>query len=176
MGTTTQEAFHSMRGHVADGQRVLCGKDGRDVLTVRGVINGWVVERADGTPLAAPTRNALEVVRLVAAYSPRAARKSKRFVFKEALVAMLLRLGARPSERFYDYVIDTRAGLLYLSAYDDWLAARFEDVEKARQVVKTGCLNRFSGKWNWHFVFAEEQDVEFLEQQIRDLLPGEVAA
>ena len=36
-------------------------------------------------------------------------------------------IGARPSH-FYDLELDTPAGLLRLTVYDDWVAGRFDDV------------------------------------------------
>lgn len=98
----------------------------------------------------------------------------RKFSFKEALRAMLVRIGAQPSERFYDLVLETQGGLLWLSPHDDWLATRFESPEKAAQVVTCGSLNRFSGKWNWHYFLKpgpSQEDVDFLEDQLVKLLP-----
>ena len=55
--------------------------------------------------------------------------------------------------RFYDYELDTPAGLLHLTVYGDWVAARFDDVARGGAFTKTcGCLcNPYSGKWNFHF-------------------------
>ena len=84
-------------------------------------------------------------------------RKSQRLLkaqerFKFAVTSYIVSLGARPG-RFYDYEIDTPAGLLHLTVYDDWLATRFDDVGLATAFTKTcGCSsNPFSGKWNFHF-------------------------
>lgn len=96
----------------------------------------------------------------------------RKFNFKEALHAMLIRIGAQPSERFYDLVLETQAGPLWLSAYDDWLAARFDSPEKAARVVIWGSLNRFSGKWNWHYTKPGQDEVDFLEGLLVKLLPA----
>jgi hypothetical protein len=95
----------------------------------------------------------------------------RKFNFKEALRAMLVRIGAQPSERYYDMVLETQAGPLWLAAYDDWLAARFESPEKAARVVTCGSLNRFSGKWNWHYTKPGQDEVDFLEGLLVKLLP-----
>lgn len=43
--TTTQNEFHSMRGHVADGTTIKMNNG--DVLTLRSVINGWQLFNGD---------------------------------------------------------------------------------------------------------------------------------
>jgi hypothetical protein len=53
-------------------------------------------------------------------------RKTKRLLkaeerFKSAVTNFIVSLGARPG-RFYDYEIDTPAGPLYLSVYDNWVS------------------------------------------------------
>ena len=51
MTTTTQDAFHPMRGHVADGVTVKM-RNG-DIVTVKAVMNGWqlyVGERKHSIP------------------------------------------------------------------------------------------------------------------------------
>lgn len=88
-----------------------------------------------------------------------------KFNFQQAVREMLVRMGARPSES-YELVLDTRAGPLRLEPYDDWLATRFDSPEKAAETVRSGSLNRFSGKWNWHFIKPTADDVEFLEAQL----------
>ena len=84
-------------------------------------------------------------------------RKSKRLLkaeerFKSAVTAYIVSFGACPG-RFYEYELDTPAGLLHLTVYDDWLATRFDDVGLATAFTTTcGCSsNRYSGKWNFHF-------------------------
>ena len=84
-------------------------------------------------------------------------RKSKRMLkaeeqFKSAVTEFIVGLGARPG-RFYEYELDTPAGLLHLTVHDDWLATRFDDVARGTAFTKTcGCSsNPYSGKWNFHF-------------------------
>jgi hypothetical protein len=83
--------------------------------------------------------------------------KSKRMLkaeerFKSAVTNFIVGLGARPG-RFYDYELNTPAGLLHLTVHDDWLATRFDDVGPGAAFTKTcGCSsNPYSGKWNFHF-------------------------
>jgi hypothetical protein len=91
-----------------------------------------------------------------AATMPR--RKSKRLLkleerFKRNITEYLVSLGARPGH-FYDYELDTPAGLLHLTVYENWVATRFDDVDLGRAFTEpTGCnvSNRYSGKWNFHF-------------------------
>jgi len=82
--------------------------------------------------------------------------KSKRQVkaeerFKTAVTEFIVNLGARPGS-FYDYELDTPAGLLHLSVHDTWLATRFDDVAKGKAFTTTCGLacNPYSGKWNFH--------------------------
>ena len=72
--------------------------------------------------------------------------------FKAALTEYIISKGARPS-RFYDFGMDTPAGLLYVSVHDDWIATRFDDVGLGRQFTATcgRSYNPYSGKWNFHF-------------------------
>jgi hypothetical protein len=72
--------------------------------------------------------------------------------FKAAVTTYIVGLGACPG-RFYDYELDTPAGLLHVSPYETWLACRFEDVARGTAFTKTcGCSsNPCSGKWNFHF-------------------------
>jgi len=82
--------------------------------------------------------------------SKRLVKAEERFV--TAVTKFIMDLGARPG-RFYDYELDTPAGLLHISVHDTWLATRFDDVALGTAFTKTcGCsCNRFSGKWNFHF-------------------------
>ena len=79
-------------------------------------------------------------------------RKSKRLLnaeakFKAAVTNYQSRLGARPG-RWYQFELDTPAGLLHVSVYDAWLATRFEDVKRGTEFT-TACgraSNPYSGK------------------------------
>ena len=72
--------------------------------------------------------------------------------FKAAVTTYLDSIGARPSH-FYELELDTPAGLLQLTVYDDWVAGRFEDVNLAAALTKTigRSCNPYSGKWNFHY-------------------------
>ncbi len=93
----------------------------------------------------------------------------KKFDFPAVVAAGLRRLGARPAQS-YDWKLDTVAGPLPVTAYANWVACRFDDVEAAEQRVHFGTLNRWSGKWNWHFEKPNANDAEFFAEQIERLL------
>ncbi len=70
--------------------------------------------------------------------------------FKAAVTTYLDSIGARPSHS-YDLELDTPAGLLQLSVYDDWVAGRFDDVALGKAFTAS-CgrpCNPFTGKWNF---------------------------
>lgn len=84
---------------------------------------------------------------------------SKKFNLIEYLTAKLVAMGAKPGT-MRELAIDTKAGVLEISIYDGehpWIACIFDDVAKARDVVKSGCLNKHSGKWNWHGQEGEDR-------------------
>ena len=72
--------------------------------------------------------------------------------FKAAVTTYLESIGTRPSD-FYDLELDTPAGLLRFTVYEDWVAGRFDDVKRATTLTtKIGRpCNRFTGKWNYHY-------------------------
>lgn len=63
---TTQDDFHSMRGHVADGT-VITMRNG-DVCTLRAVVKGWQLFDAHDRPHSVPTDSAHVVECLVYTY------------------------------------------------------------------------------------------------------------
>lgn len=72
--------------------------------------------------------------------------------FKAAVTTYLESIRVRPSQ-FYDLELDTPAGLLRISVYDDWVATRFDDVARGK-VFAAACgrpCNPFTGKWNFHY-------------------------
>lgn len=83
-------------------------------------------------------------------------------VFTPAVLTALKQLGATlqpDSEERYGtarYTLVTRAGALNVTAYDTWIACRFDDVEAAKKVARTGILNPFSGKYN--FMYSADND------------------
>jgi hypothetical protein len=95
--------------------------------------------------------------------------RRKRFDFAHAVTEGLRQLGARQAGA-YGWQLDTVGGLLDISPYDAWVACRFDDVERAKAHVRSGNLNPYSGKWNWHFVKPTPDDVEYLIEQLDRIL------
>ena len=68
----------------------------------------------------------------------------------------------KPSELGYDYVLETKAGMLGITLHEDSdlegtavfsIFCRFLDVDKAKEVLQgDDNLNKFSGKWNFHYL------------------------
>lgn len=86
-------------------------------------------------------------------------RKTKRLLkleerFKKLITEYFVALGAQPGH-FYDYELDTPAGLLHLTIYEDWVATRFDDVARGvaftSKVGNGNVCNKYSGKWNFHY-------------------------
>ena len=75
--------------------------------------------------------------------------------FKAEIGRRLEALGAtRNRDCGYEYAVATVAGSLYVTVYDDWIACRFEEPERAKAIGDTR-LNPYSGKWNHHYDAAE---------------------
>lgn len=71
--------------------------------------------------------------------------------FKQSVADYLASKGATTS-RFYAFEIETKAGTLFVSPYEDWIACRFENVEEAKRLLGHSTrLNPYSGKWNFHY-------------------------
>ncbi len=92
-------------------------------------------------------------------------RKSQRQVkaeerFKQAVTEFFTSLGARPGS-FYDYELDTAAGLLHVSVHETWVATRFDDVAAGTKFTEScgRSSNPFSGKWNHHYPDCLHPDV-----------------
>ena len=81
--------------------------------------------------------------------SKRQAKAEERF--KAAVTKFIVDLGAGPG-RFYDYELDTPAGLLHLSVNNTWLATCFDDVAKGKAFMATCGMppSPHCGKWNFH--------------------------
>ena len=62
---TTQQAFHAMRGHVADGCEIQM--DNGDLVTLKAVMGGWQMF-VNGRPHSVPTDSAHVVECLVYVY------------------------------------------------------------------------------------------------------------
>ena len=72
--------------------------------------------------------------------------------FCDQIRAFLLRNGATEQlNRCYEFVSITKMGPLQISVYPDWVACRFDDVERAVGVIGRHGMNPYSGKWNHHF-------------------------
>lgn len=100
--------------------------------------------------------------------------KKSRFDFPTAVTAELGRIGAHAGGS-YGWQLVTRAGVLEIHPYDTWVACCFLDVEQAQAQVSSGYLNRYSGKWNWHFVDPAPEDVAFFIGELKRLLPAQTA-
>ena len=73
---------------------------------------------------------------------------AQRAWFKAEIGRRLEALGAVAPDGTYDYALATVAGNLFVTAYDDWVACRFEEPERAKATVSDTRLNPCSGKWN----------------------------
>ncbi len=103
--------------------------------------------------------------------------------FMSLIKVELQRLGAVDTGHpcMYPWSIETRAGSLLIHPYADeidfWIACRFEDVSRAREVLGvkpyqvSGRLNPYSGKWNFHYyVGAAEAEVADFVRQLEVIL------
>lgn len=98
---------------------------------------------------------------------------AKKFDFKKAVTDLLFAMGGQISvdgPGGYTFVMETAAGPLRVQVHDDWLAARFDDVSAATKLVATGSLNKFSGKWNWHYTKPTFDDVVELARELAGVL------
>lgn len=71
------------------------------------------------------------------------------------------------------YTMDTKAGLLTIHVYGDWIATCFADDKVARRLLPE--LPKFNGKWNFHFdreADANECARQFALNLDRVLLPA----
>ena len=86
------------------------------------------------------------------------AEQANREWFKAEIGRRLTALGAtqnRDCGHAYEYAVATVAGNLYVTVYDDWIACRFEEPERAKAAASDARLNPYSGKWNHHYDAAE---------------------
>ena len=78
--------------------------------------------------------------------------------FKAEIGRRLEAVGAtrnRDCDYAHEYAVATVAGNLYVTIYDDWIACRFDEPERAKAAVSDPRLNPYSGKWNHHYDPAE---------------------
>ena len=100
--------------------------------------------------------------------------KKQRQLFLAKVAALLLDLGATPSD--YDFALQTKVGLLKLHPSENHceglgtVFARFESPQAARELV---CCNPYSGKWNHHFFagWDVESALNELAYQLKKVLP-----
>lgn len=68
--------------------------------------------------------------------------------------------------------VETKAGPLGITVYEDWVATQFEDPNRAVKALgKNAGVNEFTGKWNHHYgsdVSAES--AEYFERQLKAIL------
>lgn len=68
------------------------------------------------------------------------------------------------------YVMNTAAGELDITLYNNWVAMRFCDMDNARRRFEgTPCFNKFSGKYNLQ-VFASVDYMVMLLKQMLDIV------
>jgi len=96
--------------------------------------------------------------------------KKQAEAFGKEVLAAFARLGIKLANdgAMYPYTVETTAGKLDLNIHDDWIACRFDDVACAKKVVGAGCLNPFSGKWNW----MGRDCIPDFERETQALLPA----
>jgi hypothetical protein len=100
--------------------------------------------------------------------------------FVARLRAVLEELGCRQATMsFYQYTLETRAGLLRVSVHPNsssagaWVAARFEEPRRATELLGHGFSdnpNPHTGKWNHHFfdeAFSTDESIAEAESHLR---------
>ena len=85
--------------------------------------------------------------------------------FQDAVTKLFESLGARTGQ-CYDFDLDTPAGLLQVSVFDNWVATRFDDLALARAFTASCGIpcNPYSGKWNHHFTDDEIRSLDSVAQ------------
>jgi len=87
--------------------------------------------------------------------------------FRDQIRAFLLRNGATEQlNRCYEFVISTKMGTLQISVYLDWVACRFDDVDRAVAVIGRAGMNPYSGKWNHLFDQSYFQSKEMASRAV----------
>lgn len=105
------------------------------------------------------------------------ASKKQQQAFKNKIVKFIKQHGATlGGNLLYEYSLPTNAGDLGISIREPEASSlftifcRFDDVDKAKTIVKRGVLNENSGKWNFHSSNAADCYETFVSC-ITDLLP-----
>lgn len=63
-------------------------------------------------------------------------------------------LAEHDATRYHPWSLQTKAGELGLTCYDDWVPTRFEEPERARKFVD---CNPYSGKRNFHTFWSQQK-------------------
>lgn len=93
------------------------------------------------------------------------ATKKQQYAFYEDVLEYILRRGAQ-NRRIGDlashYKMETKAGELYITFHEAEASkvfsifCQFQDVNKAKEILKDSeRLNKYSGKWNFHYSDAD---------------------
>ncbi len=99
--------------------------------------------------------------------------KKHHFDFQVVITQALQGLGVQQNKHEgYDWQLDTRAGLLRLHPVETGLNCRFENIERANQVVHLGHLNRSTGEWNHRFNKPSSVDVDYVVWQLELIIEG----
>ena len=75
---------------------------------------------------------------------------AQRAWFKAEIGHRLEALGAekRGEEKCYPYLLQTRIGPIEIAPEDTWVACVWSDLDRAKEAIPNGRLNRCCGKWN----------------------------
>lgn len=98
------------------------------------------------------------------------AKKKNREEFQRLCGEMLLALGAVPGT-YRSHRLETVAGGLECTPYENWLACCFDDPKRASNFASGTSLNPHSGKWNWHFDEPGLKEAVGLFARIASLVP-----
>ena len=92
--------------------------------------------------------------------------------FNELVADHLRGLGATPPrDKWGDWLVQTKAGMLHVKPYGTWIAARFDDLPLARKFVSG--LGPHTAKWNFMYGDgAGANDVADFARQLARLLPS----
>lgn len=96
--------------------------------------------------------------------------------FNNKVGKIVLALGGIP-DTFYKWVIETKAGKLYISVHEAEASklfsifCRFDDAKLANEILPENCkgnLNNYSGKWNFHFQ-DEEICLQVFQSRLKEI-------
>ena len=87
--------------------------------------------------------------------------------FRDQIREFLIRSGAIVQlNRCHEFAIMTKMGTLQINVYPDWIACRFDDVDRAVAVIGRIEMNPYSGKWNHLFDVSYFQSKESASQAV----------